>query len=350
MWATPAPIVAGTPLSATQLNATTSVQGTFSYSPMAGTVLGTGKQTLAVNFTPNDTTDYTSATASVQLNVEAPAVTLGIANTTQTYQVWTNFVIAPVYSGSRVPTGTVTLYLNGTALTTLPLGGNGAAYYTANPFNVGANILTASYSGDKYFAAGISAPVTITVLPAKVNFQASCWGGNVWEVAYQCTVNVSASTTIQPTGVITYSLDGAALTTIALAGGSAPFTVPTLPAAGSHKLVINYAAQGNFAAGTTITESFTTAQGPTALQASSFQLLTAGRLRPDHQRHRDHADIRSTTRHRHHLRQQNSHRHRSHRRQRSHHLQSRQRLQRHAQLLRRPTLAPPTTPPPVQRR
>src|SRR6185503_12512722 len=55
-WPAPAPIVVGTALSATQLNATTTVAGTFAYTPASGTVLplGTG-QTLSVTFTPTDT-------------------------------------------------------------------------------------------------------------------------------------------------------------------------------------------------------------------------------------------------------------------------------------------------------
>ncbi len=80
-WSTPASVSAGTALSATQLDATTSVAGTFVYSPSAGTVESTaGPVTLNVSFTPNDTTDYNSATASVTLNVTAvikttPAIT-----------------------------------------------------------------------------------------------------------------------------------------------------------------------------------------------------------------------------------------------------------------------------------
>ena len=37
-WATPAAITYGTPLSSSQLNATASVPGNFSYSPASGTV------------------------------------------------------------------------------------------------------------------------------------------------------------------------------------------------------------------------------------------------------------------------------------------------------------------------
>jgi O-glycosyl hydrolase len=75
-WATPAAIVYGTALSATQLDATASVAGSFSYSPAAGTVPAAGSQKLTVTFTPSDTTDYTSASGSVTLTVNqaTPAI------------------------------------------------------------------------------------------------------------------------------------------------------------------------------------------------------------------------------------------------------------------------------------
>ena len=71
-WATPAAITQGTALSATQLNATASVPGTFLYAPAAGTVLAAGTHTLGATFTPADTTRYTTATASTTLAVTAP--------------------------------------------------------------------------------------------------------------------------------------------------------------------------------------------------------------------------------------------------------------------------------------
>jgi glucuronoarabinoxylan endo-1,4-beta-xylanase len=69
-WATPADAVQGTTLGSTQLDATASTAGSFSYTPPSGTVLNTtGAQTLSVTFTPTDTTDYTTATAQVSLIV-----------------------------------------------------------------------------------------------------------------------------------------------------------------------------------------------------------------------------------------------------------------------------------------
>ncbi len=81
-WTAPAPITAGTALSATQLNATASVPGSFVYSPPASTVLSVGTQTLSVTFTPTDTTKYTTATKSVSITVNASSGGIGPAGGT----------------------------------------------------------------------------------------------------------------------------------------------------------------------------------------------------------------------------------------------------------------------------
>jgi sugar lactone lactonase YvrE len=68
-WPAPAAIVYGTALSATELDATASVPGTFSYSPGLGTILAAGSHTLSVTFTPTDEVDYTAAKSTVTLVV-----------------------------------------------------------------------------------------------------------------------------------------------------------------------------------------------------------------------------------------------------------------------------------------
>jgi Flp pilus assembly CpaE family ATPase len=69
-WQAPAPISYGTALSAAQLNATALIPGTFVYTPAAGNVIAAGTQTLSVTFNPTDTSDYTTAHATVTLVVE----------------------------------------------------------------------------------------------------------------------------------------------------------------------------------------------------------------------------------------------------------------------------------------
>ena len=68
-WANPAGIAYGTALSATQLNATASVAGTFVYTPAAGTMLNAGTQTLHVDFTPTDTVNYNASSNECQIIV-----------------------------------------------------------------------------------------------------------------------------------------------------------------------------------------------------------------------------------------------------------------------------------------
>ena len=68
-WNPPASMLFGTKLSSVQLNATASVAGTFVYNPAAGTLLQPGSRTLSVTFTPTNTTDYSTATASRTITV-----------------------------------------------------------------------------------------------------------------------------------------------------------------------------------------------------------------------------------------------------------------------------------------
>src|SRR5438445_7647961 len=76
-WPTPADLVYGTALSATQLDATASVAGTFVYTPAAGTVLSAGAgQTLSVTFTPTDAANYTTATRTVPITVAKATPTI----------------------------------------------------------------------------------------------------------------------------------------------------------------------------------------------------------------------------------------------------------------------------------
>jgi len=68
-WPPPASITYGTPLSSTQLDATTTSPGTLTYTPPAGTVLSGGTHTLSVSFTPEPDSGYAAASFIVGLTV-----------------------------------------------------------------------------------------------------------------------------------------------------------------------------------------------------------------------------------------------------------------------------------------
>jgi hypothetical protein len=78
-WATPSAITYGTALSATQLNASPSVPGILTYTPVSGTTLNAGaNQTLSVDFVPNDAINYNSVigtTVQITVNKATPVIT-----------------------------------------------------------------------------------------------------------------------------------------------------------------------------------------------------------------------------------------------------------------------------------
>ena len=69
-WNNPADIVYGDTLNATQLNATTSVAGNFTYYPKIGSLLPAGvNKTITTTFTPTDTANYNTVSDSVKINI-----------------------------------------------------------------------------------------------------------------------------------------------------------------------------------------------------------------------------------------------------------------------------------------
>jgi sugar lactone lactonase YvrE len=220
-WSAPAAITYGEALSASQLDATSSVQGTFVYSPAAGTLLTAGQQTLSVTFTPNDAVDYTTATASVtlQVNQATPAITwstpapinYGTALTSTqldaTASVPGSFVYSPAV-GAVPPAGSDTLsvaftptdalnYTKSTATVTL----------VVNPFNPTPGIGTLSPA----FAGAGGAAFTLTVngtgfVPSSI----INWGTTALTTQYvnatQLTAEISA-TSIASTGVYTVTVE-----------------------------------------------------------------------------------------------------------------------------------------------
>jgi hypothetical protein len=120
-WPAPASITYGSALSATQLNATAIIPGTFVYSPPAGTVLPVGSQTLSVTFAPSDTDHYNTASATTNITVNpAPSVPSGKPNlvvtnslsrsTPQLGSLPTLFVRLRVANTGAAPAHEVTLY------------------------------------------------------------------------------------------------------------------------------------------------------------------------------------------------------------------------------------------------
>jgi len=247
-WATPAPIVYGTPLSATQLNATasvgaTNVPGTFVYSPAAGTVLSVGSHILSTTLTPTDSVDYTTATGTVSINVltATPTVTLS-TNATPIFLSNPVTFTAAVSSLGTAPTGTVIFYDGATQIGTGSVS-SGAATFTTTSLSTGVHSITAAYSGDTTYNPASSAPISqlIEDFTLTVGGSGTANLGLGQNATFPLTIAPVVGTVLP--GAITFTTTGMAPET------TATYTPSSLPAGASAIVVyFNVAMAKTFAA------------------------------------------------------------------------------------------------------
>ncbi len=158
-WAPPAAIRYGIPLSSTQLNASSTVTGTFAYTPAMGTVLGVGTQTLSATFTPSDSTDYNAVTTTVQLivNQALPSLVVSTSGTPSTFGGSVTF--SATISNSL--SGTITFYDSeipiGTGTTSQR---RASTQFSTSSLAVGTHTITANWPGSTNFSPVTSSPIT----------------------------------------------------------------------------------------------------------------------------------------------------------------------------------------------
>jgi hypothetical protein len=270
-WATPATITYGTALSATQLDASSSVAGSFVYTPAAGTVLPTGSQTLSVTFTPTDATDYTTATSSVTLVVNKAAPTVGVTTSASSItmaQTLTVTVAVSGASGASTPTGSVKLAGGSYSSQQTLAAGSTTFNLAAGTLPVGSYTLTATYTPDSasasnYTSASQTAPLTVTppVGAPTPTVTATPTAATITnQQSDTVTVSVAGSSgQATPTGTVTLA-SGSYSAQQTLASGSASFTIAAgMLSSGANTLTASYSGDGNYGAASG-TASVTVAQ------------------------------------------------------------------------------------------
>ncbi len=226
-WATPVAITYGSALSNVQLNASANVPGTFVYTPAAGTVLGAGSQTLSVTFTPTDTANYNTTTASA---------TLTIAKAGQTVSFTSTIPASTAIGGSYTPAASATSGL--AALITLDAASSGCT--------LASGVVT--FTGAGTCVINANQPGNANYNPATQVQQSISTGKGASTVtvtgATSFTYNGSAqgpstATVTGSTGAVTYSYVGTGSTTYA-----ASATRPTN--AGTYSVTATVAADANY--------------------------------------------------------------------------------------------------------
>ncbi|MGD0832781.1 MAG: DUF2341 domain-containing protein, partial [Terracidiphilus sp.] len=233
-WATPAAITYGTALSATQLDATASVPGTFGYTPAAGAVLAAGSQTLSVAFTPTNTALFNSTSASVTLAVNKAVLTVTATSASRAY-------------GAANPsfTDTFTGYVNGDTSSVV----SGAASLTTTA-------TTTSAPG--------SYPITAAAgTLAAANYSFVFVNGTLTVASAAQTIAFTA-----PTSPVTYGVSPITLSATSTSGLTVSFRVVsgpgavngstlTITGAGTVVVAANQAGNTDYAAAAQVTQSVT---------------------------------------------------------------------------------------------
>ena len=248
-WPTPAPITWNTPLGSKQLDPRANVAGTFAFSPSSGTVLAVGPQNLSATFIPNDTTDYSTAMARVQLTVNPAPTTASITSSINpsTYGVSVRFT-ATVTSSAGTPTGAVTFKDGSRTLGTGALSSGNAAF-SISTLSAGSHSITAVYGGSTDFAGSTSPTLTQTVNQATTStsltssLNPSPFGQSV---TFSATVTSSGGT---PSGTVTFKDGSTSLGARTLSGGKAAFTISSL-SVGTHSITVVYGGSTNFSGST----------------------------------------------------------------------------------------------------
>ncbi len=226
----------GTPITITQTLAGGSTTFTIS-SPSAGSYNLSAAYAAQGNFgassAPGTLIVIPAATTTM---ITAPVVTDGADG----------IVTVTVSAGTLIPTGNVSLIVDGGPAVVQDLTGGSTAFTITRP-SIGSHALIATYAAQGNFGAssvvgtlgvGVGA-TTMTLSAPTVTYSTN---GSV-------TVTVS-SPTGTPTGGVSLIVDNGAATTQGLINGFTTFTI-TSPSAGTHTLFAAYAAQGNFGASST---------------------------------------------------------------------------------------------------
>ena len=230
-WPPPAALTYGTALSSTQLNATASVTGSFSYTPAVGTILTAGTFTLTTTFTPTDTTDYSTATKTVGITINPAPLSLSANNATRLYGL-----ANPVF------TGTITGTENGDTLT------ESFTTSATTLSNVGAYSIVPSGAGNNlasYTQTVTNGSLTITQAGSTATLSVSSTSISPGQ-SVTLTAQIASATSGIPTGSVQFFDGTTLLNTATLSSGTASYSTTTFAAGTSHALTAVYLGDANF--------------------------------------------------------------------------------------------------------
>jgi len=237
--------------------------GTSATATYSTSTLPVGQHTIVAAY-GNDTNGHTPSTSTdndapplSQIVNEVTTTTLTSSGSPSTLGASVTFTatVAVKGGGGVVPDGTVTFMNGTTALATVNLGANLTATYATTTLPLGTNPITAVYSGDATIEVlgstsavlnqdvGTTSTSSVTSTPNPSTFGQ--------QVTFTATVSPGTTTTVAPTGTVTFLDNGASIGTGTLSGNPATATFQTSSlAVGTHPITVSYAGDANFSGST----------------------------------------------------------------------------------------------------
>ncbi len=265
---------------ATDIGSGTIASGVATYST---TTLTEGPHTITAQYLGDANYATSTSTAITQtVNASTKATTSTVVVSTLNPSVYggtVGFDVTITSATAGTITGTVTVYDGATSLGTVPVQAGGVADLFSATFNVGANSITAQYSGDANYAASTSPAIvqnvtmasTATALSASSTSAAA--GTNV---TFTATVTTSGTSPIA--GTVNF-LDGGTMIGSGAVGAAGVATYSTTAlAVGAHSITANYTGNADFNASTSSAVAVTiTSAGTFTLSANPAAVtVTAG--------------------------------------------------------------------------
>lgn len=227
---------------------------------LTGTELGLGTSQIHACYYPDDSSNSCTAGSLAQVVAKNPTTTTLRADRTGAPVGQAVTFTAVVDSGDEVQSGPVTFYLDGTPAFTVdhvdPSRAPVTAVWTTSTLGAGQHTVTASFGGDDTHAASDSSakPLKVTVTRRATQIALAADHTQVRDggaVAFTATVRLprtveaaiatpdAGAVTTDPSGTVTFLVDGRVARTVALSGGTARWSTTGL-VAGTHAVTARF--------------------------------------------------------------------------------------------------------------